>query len=211
MFYFFNLGMSILQALIRDPNWMAYLNVDLNDPNLKTIDYSRFRILTNHMPNLALAILDKFATSEKTSIVYDFRFIDPTPKSVGFNLDNHPMFILSKTENSRILSHRVVKKLAGLKWTGGSEGLRNSMPVIIFIFHFVLFLTYLIFITLLICSVHNFMSSLKNADNAPAPLISLNTTQIIPTNYSDYFKGSFNYSEAGNASQYNSTIRVGKL
>lgn len=75
---------------------MNYLGIDLNDPNNKEIDYSRFNKLAKYMPNLTCLILDKFVSYENSLIVYDFKFLDPIPKSVGKNLDNHPMFILSK-------------------------------------------------------------------------------------------------------------------
>lgn len=151
--------MSILETLIRDPDWMSYLGIDLNESN-NLLDYSRFKSLAKYNPNLACLILDKFVSSEKSMILYDFRFLDPTPKSVANDLDNHPMFILSKTENSQILSHKVVKKLAKLKWNGEQTFL-NSTPIIFFTLHFFLFLIYLISMTVLIILVNNFVNDLK--------------------------------------------------
>lgn len=146
---------------------MSYMGIDLDSPNKfgRRIDYTRFKNLARNMPDLTCLILDKFVNLEKSSFVYDFHFLDPTPESVGKCLDNHPMFILSNTENDQILSHRVVKRLTNLKWNGGEQSSLNSTPIVFFSLHFIFFLVYLVSITLLIILVNNSIIDLKQNVN----------------------------------------------
>lgn len=117
------------------------------------------------MPNLALLVLDKFNWSEKSMEVYDFRFLDPRFKSIGNEIENHPLQILSNTENTQLMSHKVVKKLAKLKWNP-KETKTNyifSNAIIFFGFNLLLYILNLVTTTILVIKISNFYIEVLNS------------------------------------------------
>lgn len=177
--------LSILQVFIEHPNWMKYLGICSS--HRCDYDYSRFKKLVQFVPNLAVLILDKFVHSEKCFDVYDFKFLEPKFGEIGNDFDQHPMKILSDTENSQIVSHKVLQKLVTLKWD--SRGRCHSTPVIFFTLNLLFYLIYLVALTILLIKVHNetmavFSSKKSIKQQQRTPIWAKNISNVMSTNMS---------------------------
>lgn len=122
---------DIVETLLQLDNYYVLINLEKEKYN------SRFKSLNEKMPDMTMILINKMIINKDTQI-YNFSSMDPSFKAIE-NVENHPLYILSKTESEDLLMHEALSELVKIKW--------NRFPQKVYYANLATYITFLCFLT----------------------------------------------------------------